>query len=86
MVGMVSKDIKWPVEVTSRIDPTLHWTFDEAYWLGARIEWWNSDIVKDYDEEECVITDAEGRKLGGRIEYTEVIELFVLESDPETET
>lgn len=81
--------IKWPVTISHKYEPEFGWDAPNLLELGRYVEFWNcsEDEFPDEHDEDIVLTDALGRKLDGRIERLDVVELFVASgSDVNLET
>lgn len=86
---MVTEEVQWPVTVTIKGNPELNYDAPNSLELGRYVEFWNctEDEFPDEHDEDIVLADALGRKLDGRIERLDVVELFVAsESDVKRET
>lgn len=74
---MVDPNIVWPVLALDKLDPAFMFSAVDAQALGEYIEFYNSEPSGESDET-TVLYDAKGRKLGGKIDLLNVLELYIV--------
>lgn len=77
---MVDPRIKWPVQARHTFDPELSFVAEDDRDLGAGLEYWN---CPECDADEWELTDADGRRLVGRVEHLSVVYLLLAEESAE---
>lgn len=80
MGRMVDQRIKWPVQARHTFDPDLSFVAEDDRELGAGLEYWN---CPECEADEWEITDADGRRLVGRVEQLAVVYLLLSEESAE---
>ncbi len=73
----IDPNIEWPLFAFDRLDPDCSITAIDTKDLGQYMEYWNSPLMPDSDSWE--VLDAKQRRVLGRIEHLQVLDLHLEE-------